>query len=143
MISVRHFAAGDALAVQAIYERSISEATWLPESAKRNTTLADASGGEIICVATADAGAVVGFVSVYRNDSFVHHLYVHPDARGQTVGQALLDSLQDWLPQPWRLKCVRKNAGALRFYLRGGWNEIGSGTSEQGAFAILAFHRKS
>jgi GNAT superfamily N-acetyltransferase len=141
MISVRPATTGDSFAVQAIYERSISEAAWLPESAKQNVAFADVSIGEVIFVATADADAVDGFVSVQPNDSFIHHLYVRPDARGNFVGQALLNSLQAWLPQPWRLKCVRENAGALKFYFRGGWSEVGSGESEHGAFVILSFHQ--
>lgn len=141
MISVRPAKTDDSFAVQAIYEQSILEAGWLPESAKQNAAFADVSSGEVIYVATADAGAVVGFVSVQPGDPFIHHLYVHPDARGRSVGQALLNSLQTWLPQPWRLKCIRKNRGALKFYLRGGWIEVGSGESEHGAFVILSLHQ--
>ncbi|MBC3877706.1 GNAT family N-acetyltransferase [Undibacterium sp. FT79W] len=141
MIAVRSATADDCAAVQTIYELSLLEASWLPASAKQNTAFAGVSHGEVIHVAEANAGVVAGFVSVQTGDSFVHHLYVHPDARGLGVGQALLNSLQVWLPQPWQLKCVRKNVGALRFYLRAGWEEVGSGESEHGAFVVLSFRQ--
>jgi hypothetical protein len=67
--------------VQTIYELSVSGATWLPESAKQNSVFADVSRGEVVYVAEVGVGVVVGFVSVQPSDLFVHHLYVHPDAR--------------------------------------------------------------
>jgi GNAT superfamily N-acetyltransferase len=139
MITVRPAISDDCAAVQAIYELGVSGAAWLPESAKQNTIFADVAGGEVVYVA--EVGVVVGFVSVQPSDSFVHHLYVHPDARRKAVGQALLNSLRPWLPQPWRLKCVRENIGALKFYLRNGWTEVGLGESEQGSFVVLTFHQ--
>lgn len=141
MLTIRPATAADAGALQTIYAKSISEAEWLPESAKIRPVFADVSAGENVQVAVTASGAVVGLVSVCAAESFIHHLYVHPEARGGSVGKALLASLGAWLPQPWRLKCVLRNAGALRFYRRGGWHEVGAGESEHGPFVVLSFHQ--
>ena len=109
MYEVRPAKAIDARAVQSIYASCISTANWLPERARIEVDFAQASVGELVHVATAPSGEVVGFISVQPSESFVHHLYVHHEARGKGVGRQLLLSLQPWLSTPWRLKCVRAN----------------------------------
>lgn len=139
MITVRPATADDAPALQALYAQCVAQADWLPEPAKHDPVLADVSRGEAVRVAATPAGVVLGFVSVQLADPFVHHLYVHPDARGMSVGKALLASLRSWLPLPWHLKCVARNVEALRFYRHLGWEERASGESEHGAYLLLAF----
>lgn len=143
MFTIRPATSNDDTALQAIYALSIAEATWLPVAAKQSPIFADVSHGEMVYLAATEVGVVLGFVSVQIADPFIHHLYVHPDARGMSIGSALLDSLQTWLPQPWRLKCVSQNFGALRFYRRGGWQELGSGESEHGSFILLSFDQSN
>ncbi len=105
--------------------------------ARAAVDLAQSSVGEIVHVATSPSGEVVGFISVQPSESFVHHLYVHHEARGKGVGRQLLLSLQPWLSTPWRLKCVRANRRALAFYIRFGWREVATGESEHGSYAVL------
>lgn len=137
MYKVRPAKAIDAPAVQRIYASCISTADWLPEQARAAVDFAQSSVGELVYVATTSNGEVVGFISVQLSESFVHHLYVHHDARGRGVGRQLLLSLQPWLAEPWRLKCVRANQRALAFYISFGWCEVGAGESEHGAYAVL------
>lgn len=117
----------------------MESAAWLPKQA-RVTNFAASSEGEHVYVASSQDGRVIGFISVYVEESFVHHLHVHAGFRNKGVGRLLLASLQDWLPAPWRLKCVRKNRRALDFYLRNDWREVSCGESEDGAYAILEWH---
>ena len=137
MYEVRAVKAIDAQAVQRIYTSCISTADWLPEQARTEVDFAQSSVGELVYVAAASSGEVVGFISVQPSESFVHHLYVDHEARGKGVGRELLLSLQPWLAAPWRLKCVRANQRALAFYIRFGWCEVGAGESEHGAYAVL------
>jgi GNAT superfamily N-acetyltransferase len=137
MYKVRPAKGIDAQAVQRIYASCISTAHWLPEQARAAVDFAQSSVGELVHVAVASNGEVVGFISVLASESFVHHLYVHHEARGKGVGRQLLLSLQPWLTAPWRLKCVRANQRALAFYIRFGWREVATGESEHGAYAVL------
>ena len=84
------------------------------------------TGGEEIWVAQADC-QVIGFVTLWRPDPFVHYLLVHPDWRGGGVGVQLLDTLLATVDQSVDLKCRSDNTGARRFYLRNNWFETGSG----------------
>ena len=89
---------------------------------------AEATAGEEISVAVADdAGgrAVVGFLSLWRPDAFVHFLHVRADHRRRGVGRALLRSALATLDAPAELKCALENRAALAFYTRLGWVETG------------------
>lgn len=79
----------------------------------------------------------VGFASAWEPEAFIHHLYVRGGSRQRGVGRLLLTALRARLPMPWRLKCLRANAGALAFYVGQGWREISSGVGEDGPFALL------
>ncbi|WP_050465944.1 GNAT family N-acetyltransferase [Herbaspirillum autotrophicum] len=141
MLTVGAAVPSDARAIQDIFQANMASAEWLLEKA-RVTDFAKSSEGEHVYVASLPDGTVAGFVSVYVEDSFVHHLHVHSGLRNKGVGRLLLRSLQNWLPAPWRLKCVRKNRGALDFYLRNDWREVGCGESEDGAYAVLEWRGK-
>lgn len=97
------------------------------------------TAGEELSVATL-SGRVIGFISVYWLENFIHSLYVHPAAQGQGAGQALLAAAQarvDWL----ELKVGTGNAAALGFYRRRGWVEAGQGEGELGPWLRLRWER--
>ncbi len=93
--------------------------------------------GEEIHVAVVD-GNVAGFVSVWRPDQFVHHLYVLPQFHGHGIGQALLLRCEEVYGLPLSLKCATGNARAQRFYRNRGWILMGeSGVAEDGPWERL------
>lgn len=137
MLTIRPAAAEDTAALQSLYAEAISNADWLPDSARQSPRFADVSVNEVVHVAVGHDGQLLGLVSVQVGDPFIHHLYVAPQARSEGVGRRLLDSLQSWLPKPWRLKCVSLNTRARAFYAGTGWREVGAGESEHGAYVVL------
>lgn len=79
--------------------------------------------GEQIFVATTGAG-VVGFLSLWVADSFIHHLYVAPHAHSLGIGTALLAHAERLVgPASLCLKCQRANTRALAFYGARGFRE--------------------
>lgn len=95
--------------------------------------------GEVIHVATDTEGNLLGFISVWEPDRFVHHLYVMPDRKNAGIGTSLLDSLEDWLPLPYRLKCLEQNLPAISFYRKNGWRELESGTDPLGDYLLMEY----
>ena len=136
MLQVRPFAERDRPTLEAIYRDCRGEA-WLPPTAKERSNFSRDTEGEMILVAVRRNGEPEGFISVWEPDRFIHHLYVRSDSRRKGIGRALLRALEAQMPKPWRLKCPRANSAAMAFYMTQGWNEISSGTSEDGPFALL------
>lgn len=133
--SIRPAEPQDIETLQRLYGQA--DAAWLPAEARGRHDFAEASKGERVFVCCDPEGNIIGFVSVYPQESFVHHLYVSPAHLRRRVGTALLDSLQSWLPMPWRLKCVTANASAMRFYEARGWTVEGHGTGPDGPYALF------
>lgn len=75
---------------------------------------------------------VVGFISVWAADRFIHHLYVSPDHQSCGVGTALLDACRNIYGLPLTLKCDACNHKARRFYRNKGWQPKETGFSEHG-----------
>ena len=95
----------------------------------------------VIFLGENEDGAILGFISVWEPDHFIHHLFVHPDHQRQGIGQLLLSSLYSWLALPYRLKCVAKNQVALAFYEKNGWVEVGRGVGEEGDYLLLEMRK--
>ena len=95
---------------------------WMPQGHfKRSDFLEDIQGER--CLIAERNGQIAGFISVWVEDSFIHHLYIHPDFQGQGVGPQLLESALTFIDSPARLKCIIRNEKACRFYESLGWNK--------------------
>lgn len=94
--------------------------------------------GERILVGILD-GQIVGYVSIWEPDSFIHHLYVGPLAQGLGLGRALMSHSEELAGrQPLSLKCQLANAGAIGFYKSLGFEESrDAGTDEFGNWVRL------
>ncbi len=80
--------------------------------------------GEAIYIAEINE-TVVGFISIWEPDNFVHNLFVQKDARNCGIGIALLEYARAQQPdKPMTLKCVQDNQRAYHFYLNQGWSVL-------------------
>lgn len=102
------------------------------------------TAGESVFVAEDNDGQILGFISIYEEDSppFIHNLYVLPAHQRKGVGRMLIESLIPWLEGPYRLKCLIRNRNALLFYLTQGWKILEQGNSEKGDFFVLELPAK-
>ena len=80
--------------------------------------------------------ALVGILSLFRADNFVHCLYVSPEAQRLGVGRSLVDHLRKQASGPLTLKLDTPNAQAIAFYEATGWVRLSGpddfGTDLQG-----------
>jgi GNAT superfamily N-acetyltransferase len=95
--------------------------------------------GEILILAEEENGTVLGFISIWEQESFVHHLFVDPPFQGRGISTRLRESLRAWLPPPYRLKCLLANTPAHGFYLRRGWTETARAGVGTEAYAELVW----
>ncbi len=98
------------------------EFSW--ETDIRRSDFDEMTSGELIYVASMD-GEIVGFISIWEPDAFVHNLFVKNSARKCGAGYELLDYTRKQFPhQALTLKCVCDNQQAYRFYLKQGWRVV-------------------
>lgn len=117
--------------------------TWRDTSAYRLDDFESETVAEDILIAENEEGTLLGFISVWVPDSFIHHLFVTTSAQGMGVGRRLLEGLIPWLPLPHRLKCAEPNTRARAFYQKLGWVEIGRGESSDGFYRLLEWPSSS
>jgi GNAT superfamily N-acetyltransferase len=63
----------------------------------------------------------MGFISVWKPNLFIHHLYIARTHQRQGVGSALINEIQSTLGTPLLLKCGADNTKAQVFYESSGW----------------------
>jgi GNAT superfamily N-acetyltransferase len=128
----------DQAALADLYLRSRRAAfTWRdPEDFQLDDFTRDTEG-EFIHLAESEDGLLLGFLSLWEPDRFIHHLFITPDHLRQGIGQALLADLHQRLPGPFRLKCLTANLPALAFYQKLGWSKIDRRTSVDGDYLLL------
>ena len=97
----------------------------------------EVTDGEEIYVALLN-DSIAGFASIWEPDRFVHFLFVSPTLRRKRIGSALVNRLAEIYDGPLTLKCLINNETGMAFYRSTGWNQIGDGISEDGAYALLS-----
>jgi ribosomal protein S18 acetylase RimI-like enzyme len=70
-------------------------------------------------------GFIVGFISLYLQDNFIHNLFVEPQYQGYGVGSKLLLFAEDKLLRPMTLKVAMDNLKVCTFYEKYGWYNAG------------------
>jgi len=139
-ISIRRADAKDGAALARIFVESRLEAFYWQNPARfRLEDFEKETAGEAVFVAEDTNRKILGFISVWEPERFVHHLYIAPDQQRRGVGKQLLESLSSWLPLPYRLKCKVRNEAACAFYRKSGWVETGRDIDEQGEYLVLEF----
>jgi GNAT superfamily N-acetyltransferase len=83
----------------------------------------EATRDELVLVIT-KAEKILGFVSIYLPENFVHNLFVDPKAGRQQAGTQLLTAALSVVKRPARLKVVSKNKMALNFYEKNKWIKV-------------------
>ncbi|MBA2115400.1 GNAT family N-acetyltransferase [Bremerella alba] len=137
MVTIRPSQPSDLNKLQTLFERFVRSADWLPPGSDKESDFAKTSEGERVFVAVSESDQLIGAVSVWEPESFIHCLFVDPDYQGQGVGTQLLESLAPWLSFPWKLKCLATNHRAIQFYRRRGWKKLETGTSDHGTYFLL------
>ena len=94
--------------------------------------------GELTLVAIVDE-RIVGYISIWEPDWFIHHLYVDPIAHGTGIGTALISYLAGLAASHQiSLKCQLANTRAIGFYKSLGFSETPeNGTDEFGDWLRL------
>lgn len=110
-------------------QRSFTEKTY-----SMNDFMAVIEGEEILVARVENT--LAGFISVWKPERFIHHLFVAPRYQNQGVGRALIAETQHRFSLPLSLKCLKSNTHACRFYERLGWQARQEGVGPDGVYIL-------
>ncbi|MRX41834.1 GNAT family N-acetyltransferase [Flavobacterium sp. LC2016-23] len=97
--------------------------------------------GEYILTALYDE-KVIGFISVWMRDNFIHHLYIDEAFHKLGIGKRLLKAALEQTKFPVMLKCLERNTQAVAFYKKTGFTEKGHGDNENGPYILFELNQK-
>lgn len=134
---IREMTISDLVSLKKIYYQTRLHAfDWLMPNAIQLEDFTQDTEGEKIWVAELDA-EVVGFVSAWEPENYIHHLFVLPQFAGRKIGTQLLDVCMANIARPASLKCVSANTKALEFYKARGWGTVSVGTDQWGEYQLM------
>ncbi len=118
-------------AAAALYVRSGRAAfTWRPSDHFRAEDFRMFALDEEVWLAVMGE-TVVGILSLFREENFIHCLYVDPDAQRLGIGRALVARVRKIVDAPLTLKLYVPNRLAIAFYEATGWQRL-TGLDDQG-----------
>ena len=120
----------------AIFNASRAHAGCFTRTHVDRETFATLVEGEVVYLA-ALGERTAGFVSIWRADRFIHHLYVAPEHQSHGIGSALLRECIARYGRSLSLKCDCRNHRARRYYLNKGWHPRETGMGEDGPWERL------
>ena len=131
-ISVREIAPDEIIRVRELFESVFRETFSDHVPIFEEVTL-----GEHLYVATLD-GSVVGIASVWEPDCYIHFLFVDSQIRNHRIGSTLISRLYE-IYGSLTLKCLVANKVGMAFYRATGWQELETGSSEDGEYVLLRY----
>jgi GNAT superfamily N-acetyltransferase len=137
-IVIREFAEADRRSLRTLFVASRNAAfAWVPAGTHKDEDFDVATKGELILVAVHHRD-IVGFVSIWGPDNFLHLLFVHPLFWRRGVGKTLLMSCDKYCSGTPTLKCLKANDSARQFYLSQGWSVRHEADGPDGRYLLMA-----
>lgn len=135
-ISISTVLVEERVSLVSLYNASRASAGCYPDGSIDFDAFQSLVEGEEIHVARL-GDEIVGFVSVWVPENFIHHLYVAPRHQSAGIGSALLQVCAARYGLPLSLKCDVCNSRAQRFYRKLGWRPGAAGVGEYGPWEHL------
>ncbi|AUI88032.1 GNAT family N-acetyltransferase [Vibrio azureus] len=110
---------------------------WLDTSDYQLSDFEKDTDGECIWVAFSE-NKIVGFISIWEPDCFIHHLYVAKSYQGKNVGKKLLQKAKSLYPT-LSLKCMTKNKQAIDFYQKNDFISVSKNSDSLGCYYLMKF----
>jgi ribosomal protein S18 acetylase RimI-like enzyme len=94
---------------------------------------------EEIIVNNVPVTQVIGFISLWLPENFIHHLYIRSDYHRRGIGAMLLRSALEKMDGAAHLKCLVANPNAIAFYKSQHFKETDTGLSADGPYIQFKF----
>lgn len=111
---------------------------WLNSERYQLSDFDESTNGELILTAKLN-DKIVGFISIWEADKFIHNLFVTREYQGMGVGTALIKATVQIMGLPLTLKCMKKNEKAIKFYTNNNWNIISEEYDSNGPYYLMRY----
>lgn len=139
MIQISAFTSDDKPILQELFlEVRRNTFTWMAPGSFHLSDFETATKDEYILVARRNH-QIVGFISVWLPEYFIHHLYVKTANQQQGIGKALLDEFFSGVKATFHLKCLMKNSAAIAFYKSYGFIEKEYVNDPEGDYLLFQY----
>lgn len=136
-MAIREFIEEDRFSLRNVYlETRLERFTWLNGDSLKLEDFDKDTEGERIWVCECSK-KVIGFISIWEPDNFIHHLFIQTEFSRRGYGSQLLEICMATIGRPAKLKCVSQNTSALQFYKSKGWRTISKGVSPDGEYQLM------
>ncbi|TFH89054.1 GNAT family N-acetyltransferase [Vibrio ouci] len=126
------------VAISELYLSSrVSTFSWLDTGDYELSDFSRDTEGERVLVAV-EGGEVLGFISIWEPENFIHHLYVSNNHQRQNVGTRLLEKAKSSY-RSLSLKCMVENERAIGFYESKGFMKAQKGADSLGDYYLMKF----
>jgi ribosomal protein S18 acetylase RimI-like enzyme len=85
---------------------------------------------------------IVGFISIWLPDNFIHHLFIDEKFQKIGIGKELLKAAIDKTGFPIKLKCLEKNTQAVAFYKKTGFIEKNKGGVGEDSYIAFELNKE-
>jgi ribosomal protein S18 acetylase RimI-like enzyme len=140
MTTIRKAKPDDTPQLEVLYQRTCRETfTSRPQDTFQMGDYAKSVREDEVWVAE-EHGKIIGFVSTYPADNFVHNLFVYSEHQGRGIGSSLMQRAEANLARPMTLKIAMDNLDVCAFYEKQGWSQV---SVHEDAIEPYLLYRKS
>jgi ribosomal protein S18 acetylase RimI-like enzyme len=112
---------------------------WIEPEELKLSDFDESTKDELILVALIK-NEIVGFVSVWVPDKFIHNLFVLQDFQGKGVGTVLVNEVVKRVGLPLTLKCVKSNTKAFNYYKSHNWEIEKEEMGNEGLYYLMKYN---
>ena len=84
---------------------------------------------------------VLGFISIYLPNNFIHNLFIHPKFQRTGIGKLLLEKVTSCIIEPLTLKVETLNINACIFYEKFGFKKISAHENEEKPYYLYEYNK--
>ncbi|WMM26338.1 GNAT family N-acetyltransferase [Tissierella sp. MB52-C2] len=115
---------------------------WIEPEILKLSDFDESTKDELILVASI-GDKIVGFVSIWVPDKFIHNLFILQDFQGKGIGTALVNEAIKRVGLPLTLKCVKSNTKALNYYKSHNWKIEKEEMSNEVLYYLMKYSNQS
>ncbi len=114
---------------------------WIKPETLKLSDFDESTKDELILIALIE-NEIVGFISIWVPEKFIHNLFVLEGFQGRGVGTALVNEAIERVGLPLALKCVKSNTKAFNYYVSHNWKVEKEDMCSEGLYYLMKYYNE-